>query len=289
MRAFDFRYSPAEPQRWYFITRAGKLYTFVADGTPELALDVAPLVGVNNASNAYTMAGSEQWGLVSFAFHPNFASNGWVFLLINGRASGATQTTSMVVRYTLSGDGKRFDPSSGLVIITQPQPQGWVHHFGHLTFGPGGMLFIGSGDGSAPGQPSPAQRLGDLRGKILRIDVSASRPAEPYRIPTDNPWVGVAGARPEIHAYGLRNPWRFSVDPVSMRLWVGDVGGAAFEEINLVQAGANYGWDLFEGPNCRPGKSCAGVTARDPVGSLIPGSRWRSSAASNTAAPPCRA
>lgn len=121
MRAFDFRYSPANPQRWYFITRAGKLFTFEGAGTPELALDVAPLVGANNAENAYTMAGSEQWGLVSFAFHPNFAANGWVFLLINGLQSGQTQTTSMVVRYTLSGDGKRFDPASALVIIAQPQ------------------------------------------------------------------------------------------------------------------------------------------------------------------------
>ncbi len=265
MKAFDFRYSPANPQRWYFITRTGKLFSFEGTGAPELALDVAPLVGANNADNAYTMAGSEQWGLVSFAFHPNFAANGWVFLLINGRQPGQTQTTSMVVRYTLAGDGKRFDPSSALVIITQQQNQGWVHHFGHLMFGAGGHLFIGSGDGSAPGQPSPAQRLGDLRGKILRIDVNVSRPGAPYRIPIDNPFVNVPGARPEIHAYGLRNPWRFSMDTGSLRLWVGDVGGDQYEEVDLVQPGGNYGWDLYEGPNCRPGKSCAGVTARDPV------------------------
>ena len=95
----------------------------------------------NNQSNSHTIPGSEQWGLVNFAFHPDFAQNGWVFLLINGRGASDAQSTSRVIRYTLADD-RRFDPASGLVIIDQLQTNSWAHHFGHLVFGPGNLGLV---------------------------------------------------------------------------------------------------------------------------------------------------
>lgn len=255
---FDVRRAPGGSD-FYAINRAGKMYRWRPGTAPVLVLDVAARVGVNNAGNAYVNEGSEHWGLVSLAFPPDFQDSGHVFVIVNGRQQGQTFTTSYVYRYTLTGDRSRFDPATQLLILSQAQRGGYLHHFDHLAFGPDGMLYINSGDGTLNEneRSSPAQLLGDIRGKILRIDVSSSTPGSRYRIPADNPWAGQAGLRGEVWARGLRNPWRSSFDPATGELWLGDVGSGDVEEVNLVQRGRNYGWPVYEGRICLMQDRCA--------------------------------
>lgn len=125
------------------------------------------------------------------------------------------------------------------------------HNGGCLKFGPDGYLYISTGDGASPSPPDPyqaGQNLADLRSSILRIDVDPSEPERSYRIPDDNPFVARAGARPEIWAYGLRNPWRMNFDSVTGELWLGDVGWESWELVHRIQRGGNYGWSVMEGP-----------------------------------------
>ena len=131
--------------------------------------------------------------------------------------------------------------------MTQPYPN---HNAGQLSFGPDGYLYIGFGDGGWRDDPgNHGQNPGTLLGSIIRIDVSASTPAEPYRIPPDNPFVAQRGARPETYVYGVRNPWKFSFSPDG-RLIVADVGQDKWEEVNIVVSGGNYGWAFREGTHC---------------------------------------
>ncbi|HEY8748611.1 MAG TPA: PQQ-dependent sugar dehydrogenase [Tepidisphaeraceae bacterium] len=122
------------------------------------------------------------------------------------------------------------------------------NHAGNLEFGPDGYLYVGMGDTGPQGDPEGhGQNLSTLLGKILRIDVDHPDSGKPYSIPSDNPFVGRQGARPEIWAYGLREPWRFSFDPLTQDFWVGDVGQDLYEEIDIVRKGENYGWNVMEG------------------------------------------
>ncbi|QNT69327.1 PQQ-dependent sugar dehydrogenase [Defluviicoccus vanus] len=262
-KPFDLRQSPVDQNRWYFITRAGQLYTFVApNGTPKLLLDISDKIGVLSGSNAYATGGSEQWGLVGFAFDPDFASNGYVFLLYNGRQANEAAATSYVARYTSSGDGTTFDRQSEKLIISQLQNISVNHHFGQVEFAPDGFLYIGSGDGSSGPTTSPAQNCADLHGKILRLNVNTTAA---YTIPGGNPFVGNATCRGEIYALGLRNPWRFSFDTPTKTLWVGDVGGAISEEVDIIVKGGNYGWPAVEGFNCRVTGQCNTASYNAPV------------------------
>lgn len=212
-------------------------------------------------------------GLYDIEFHPNFAENGRFFvhfseLLRNG--------DGLVVEYRVSAeDPNRADPESARVILQIEQP--WANHNGgELAFGPDGYLYIGSGDGGWEGDPLEAgQDLKTLLGKLLRIDVD-SQDGRPYSIPEDNPFaasqqpelVELFGideavfaqihtqARPEIWAYGLRNPWKFNFDPETGDLYLPDVGQNYWEEINFQPAdspgGENYGWDFLMGSHCFP-------------------------------------
>ena len=144
-----------------------------------------------------------------------------------------------------------------LVILDLPQDG--LNHFGGVRFGPDGMLYLSLGDRAERGLPGgnqAAQSLATLAGKIVRIDVRGATAARPYRVPDDNPFVAAPDARPEIWAYGLRNPWRMSFDGEG-RLWVGDVGHASVEEVSVAGAGANLGWPLLEGNLCLVRTSCA--------------------------------
>ena len=138
-----------------------------------------------------------------------------------------------------------------LLRIDQPYAN---HNGGQLAFGPDGYLYIGMGDGGAANDPhNHAQNPASLLGKMLRIDVDKTDPGLAYSIPKDNPFVGRSGYRAEIWALGLRNPWRFSFDAGSGRLWAADVGQNQVEEIDIIRRGGNYGWRIMEGDICTPG------------------------------------
>lgn len=185
------------------------------------------------------VSGGEQ-GLLGLTFSPDGS-----FAYVNFTdLDGDTHVTEFRM------DGGRLDPGSGrdVLVIQQPFPN---HNGGNVAFGPDGYLYVGMGDGGSAGDPMDnAQSLGSLLGKMLRIDPRPSR-GRPYGIPEDNPFVGRQGARPEIWALGLRNPWRWSFDRETGDLWIGDVGQDAREEIDFQPAssrgGENYGWDGFEG------------------------------------------
>ena len=154
--------------------------------------------------------------------------------------------TTRIVEYDFTGGQVDLSTRRELLSVAQPFAN---HNGGSLEFGPDGYLYIGLGDGGSAGDPQRhAQNLGSLLGKMLRID---PRGGVPYAIPSDNPFVGVSGARPEIWAYGLRNPWKYTFDRVTGDLWIGDVGQSLWEEIDFQPAGSsggqNYGWNPMEG------------------------------------------
>lgn len=206
--------------------------------------------------------GGEQ-GLLGLAFDPNYAKNGRFY--INYTDSSGTTVIARYLVDPTDPDVALQTVDKVLLRILQPFAN---HNGGMLVFGPDGYLYIGMGDGGAGGDPdNRAQNLNDLLGKLLRIDVALSTPPNDYAIPPDNPFLGQAGARPEIWSLGLRNPWRFSFDRLTGHdLYLGDVGQNEREEINVSPGGtsrrANYGWRLMEGllcfnpsTNCNPGNT----------------------------------
>ena len=191
--------------------------------------------------------GGEQ-GLLGLAFSPDGREAYVNFTDTNGD----THVTAYAVREGRADTASRRD----LLFVDQPYSN---HNGGNLAFGPDGYLYIGLGDGGSGGDPhGNGQSLSTLLGKMLRIDPTPSRD-RPYRIPVDNPFVGHADARPEIWAYGLRNPWRYSFDRLTGDLWIGDVGQSAWEEVDLQPSdsagGENYGWNRMEGDHSYGGAS----------------------------------
>jgi glucose/arabinose dehydrogenase len=196
-------------------------------------------------------------GLLGLAFHPNFKQNGEFFVYYTVTHA---EHTNVVSRFKVSRDDPNLaDPASEVELIRSEQPF-WNHDGGTICFGPDGMLYIAFGDGGAANDPhNNAQNLQKILGKILRIDVDRRDPGRKYAIPKDNPFVGVHApgltgggqkvpiTRPEIWAFGLRNVWRMSFDRKTGRLWAADVGQNMWEEINLIERGGNYGWNLREG------------------------------------------
>lgn len=183
-------------------------------------------------------------GLLSIAFHRKFSRNRRFFV------SFVNQDGNLVVReYKADAiDGSQTDPGSGTDILIIEHSDSEFHYGGQLQFGPDGYLYISTGDGGLQGDPNNhSQDLNSLLGKILRINVDDGNP---YTIPKDNPFNKRANVRKEIYAYGLRNPWRFTFDQKTGDFFAGDVGSSYFEEINLVTAGANYGWPKVEGKEC---------------------------------------
>jgi glucose/arabinose dehydrogenase len=190
-------------------------------------------------------------GVLGLAFDPDFPSNGHLFIYYS--ASGPRR--SIISRF--SGTADRANPASETLVLEVPQPFG-NHNGGHIEFGPDGMLYLRLGDGGSGGDPQGnGQNPGTLLGSILRLDVSEVSESVGYLVPADNPFVGKTGARSEIWAYGLRNPWRFAFDPETGRLWAGDVGQNRTEEIDIITRGANYGWNAMEGSGCFKGSACS--------------------------------
>ena len=192
-------------------------------------------------------------GLLGLAFDPDdYGSNGYFYVYYTAPDSrSGIASRSTVSRFSVSGDDPDMaDPQSEVVILEVDQPE-VNHNGGHLAFGPAGYLYIALGDGGGGGDPKGnGQKLTTLLGSILRIDIGGVSAEESYSVPEDNPFVGVPEARDEIWAYGLRNPWRFSFDALTGTLWAADVGQDRLEEVNVVQAGMNYGWNLMEGSDC---------------------------------------
>ena len=203
-------------------------------------------------------------GLLGLAFHPQYSSNGLFFVNYTTRSP----LRSVVARYRRDPSKEdAADPGSGQVILVVAQPFE-NHNGGQLAFGPDGFLYIALGDGGSAGDPfGNSQNRTVLLGKLLRIDVDRRTTTTFYGIPPDNPFVGGSGGlRGEIFAFGLRNPWRFSFDRKTGRLWTGDVGQNRMEEINIVEKGGNYGWNIMEGPLCySPSSGCDTTGLAAPV------------------------
>ncbi len=226
---------------------SGQLFIVEQPGTIRVivqgVLQNKPFLDIMNR----VLSGGER-GLLGLAFHPNHRENGRFFVNYTRRDDGAT----VLAEYRRQGLSLQASTEERTLMVV-PQPYA-NHNGGMVAFGPDGFLYVGRGDGGSGGDPqNRAQDPAELLGKILRIDVDG---APPYAIPADNPFAR-AGGRPEVFAYGVRNPWRFSFDRETGALWLADVGQNKWEEIDLVTRGGNYGWHIMEGRHCfLPEKDC---------------------------------
>ena len=191
--------------------------------------------------------GGNEEGLLGLAFDPDYRNNGCFYVYY----SAANPRRSVVSRFSLDQRIPAIAARQSEVVIMEVGQPFSNHNGGQIMFGPDGYLYIGLGDGGGAGDPQRnGQNLGTLLGSILRIDVSGLSASGDYEIPSDNPFVDTAGARGEIWAFGLRNPWRFSFDTQTGLLWAGDVGQNTWEEIDIIVKGSNYGWNTMEGFHC---------------------------------------
>jgi glucose/arabinose dehydrogenase len=256
-RPVDFQHAGDSSNRVFVVEQPGTIAVFANDPatkTKQVFLDIRNKVEDN---------GNEE-GLLGLAFHPNYKSNGYFY--VNYTASNPDRT--VIARFKVSlNNPNQADASSELVILTFAQPYS-NHNGGQVTFGPDGYLYIAVGDGGSGGDPQGhGQNRSTLLGSIMRIDVNKQEAEKQYGIPLDNPFVkNTNGYREEIYAYGLRNPWRQSFDPVTHKLWTGDVGQNAYEEIDIIEKGGNYGWNIMEGKHCyRPSSGCPTAGLKLPV------------------------
>ena len=233
----------AGDSRMFVSEQEGYIYIVRSDGTSPSTpfLDIESKVADDYQSN---------WeaGLLGFVFHPNYASNGYIYVYYTKDNEDA-----VLARFTVTANPDIADAGSELIIMDMPHPYD-AHFGGHLAFGPDGFLYISKGDGgTASGDPdNRSQDLGQWHGKMLRIDVDNPDPGKNYGIPAGNPYAndGDAGTLPEIWSFGLRNPAKFSFDSTTGDLWIGDVGQWDYEEVHFAAAGTsghNFGWNCFEG------------------------------------------
>ena len=252
--------APGDDTRWFVVEQTGRVRVFANDplvSTVQTFIDLTASIDPPPPNES---------GLLGMAFHPDFASNGRVFLSYTAPGS---PLVSVVSRFTSLDGGATLDPSTEFVLLRLNQDAG-NHNGGHLAFGPDNYLYVGFGDGGGGGDPlDRAQDPTNLLGTMLRLDVDSG---SPFGIPPDNPFFGnplcppdpsISGQEcPEIYAWGLRNPWRWSFDRNTGELWLGDVGQGAWEEVNRIELGGNYGWDFREGANAfsSPAATCSTAT-----------------------------
>lgn len=233
----DLQNSDDCTNRIFIVEQAGVIRVF------DNRTDVSSTKTFLNITDRVTSGG--ELGLLGLVFHPDYENNGYFYVYY----TAPSPRRSIVARYEVSlANPDSADKSSELILLTQTQPFS-NHNAGQLAFGPDGYLYIALGDGGSGGDPNDnAQNLSTFLGKILRIDVDNPESGLNYGIPADNPFKDNAqGYREEIFAYGLRNPWRFSFDPVTGWLWCGDVGQGNWEEVDIIENGKNYGWRCYEG------------------------------------------
>lgn len=241
-------------ERLFIVQQRGLIYICDTLGT-KLTTPFLDLTGVVSQS------GNER-GLLGLAFHPNYATNGYFYVNYTASSNGNTY----ISRFTRSTANPNVaNAGSELILLTVSQPYS-NHNGGNLEFGPDGYLYIGLGDGGSGGDPQGnGQNKLALLGKMLRIDVNSGTN---YAIPPTNPFVGNTQYAPEIWALGLRNPWRFSFDPLNGNLWIGDVGQENWEEIDFEPAnsgGLNYGWNCWEANTSYGGVCPSGASYTFPV------------------------
>ena len=251
--------SPRDNSRWFLAEKGGRIRTFANDpqaANTTLFVDISARVD----------SGPSEAGLLGIAFHPGFAENSEVFLSYTAPGTGPDAVLiTRLSRFLSRDNGATLDPASEEILLTLEQPFA-NHNGGNIAFGPDGFLYLGLGDGGSAGDPQGnAQNVNTLLGAILRLDVTGAPPGTPYAIPADNPFAA-GGGRTEIFAYGLRNPWRFTFDRATGDLWLGDVGQNAWEEIDLIVKGGNFGWNIREGAHCfQPPAGCPTAGLIDPV------------------------
>ena len=250
----DMQYAPDGTDRLFVLEQSGIIKVFENNGnttTVKTFLDITDRV----------TSGGET-GLLGLAFHPDYANNGYFYVDYTTPSPLRTH----VSRFQVTSNPDSADKSSELVLLEVNQPFS-NHNGGRVSFGPDGYLYIGLGDGGSGGDPNDnAQNKTVLLGKILRIDVDNPAPPLNYGIPPDNPFAGnTQGWREEIYSFGLRNPWRFSFDPVTNWLWCGDVGQNAWEEIDTITSGGNYGWRCYEGNHEYNMTGCTGTDYLFPI------------------------
>jgi glucose/arabinose dehydrogenase len=262
LRILELTYAKGEPSQLYALDQGGRIFTFENDPNVDQAkqfLDFRDRVSIWSDGPA-----ANEQGLLGLAMHPEFHKNGYFFI----NYTRPKTHESVVSRLKVDPKNPRVaDPKSEEILIEMPQPF-QNHNGGAIEFGPDGKLYIAMGDGGARNDPrANGQNRSQLLGTILRIDVDQKTGSLPYGIPPDNPFAHAEGIRPEIFAYGFRNPWRIAFDKKTGLLWCGDVGQDLWEEVNIVQAGGNYGWSVREGRysfgNRKPGPDAA--KAIDPV------------------------
>lgn len=245
--------------RLFVLQQRGLAYVFKNDTT------INNIKVFLNLTNVVAQTGYEG-GLMGMAFHPNYKNNRYFYVHYSYIDSGSN-VFSRISRFTTS----LINPDSAIlsseyILMTVAEPFR-PHKGGRIEFGPDGYLYIAKGDGGTDlDSVGNAQSKFNLMGKILRIDVNSVSPGRNYSVPVSNPYYGnTLGYKDEIYAYGFRNPWKFSIDPVTNRLWAGDVGEHNYEEIDIVEKGKNYGWNKLEGYHCLGTCDTSGMNFTRPV------------------------
>jgi len=235
--------------RLFVVEQEGQIKVFNNDGNTTSTNTFLDIRSIVDQDGGYT-----EEGLLGLAFHPNYSENGYFY--VNYTDYGPKR--NVIARYSVDPDNpNEADYFSSEIILEVNQPYN-NHNGGQMEFGSDGYLYISFGDGGSAGDPQEnGQDLSTLLATIIRIDINNESNGMNYSIPNDNPFINIENVRPEIYAYGLRNVWRFSFDSETELLWAADVGQNAWEEIDIIYPGLNYGWNEMEASYCYPpGSDC---------------------------------